>query len=119
MADQPLVNADRAVIEEEKLVDYALNPDHVLGRHKARVFARALGFDGSNWRLLRSAILSELPQSPATRSSETPFGTKYEVRVTVTGPRGRTADVVTIWQYDKQGDGTQSEAPRLVTLYLP
>ena len=43
----PLPEAARAIIEEHKLRDYLLNPDHQDGRHKARVFASALGISGS------------------------------------------------------------------------
>jgi filamentous hemagglutinin len=39
-----LKNAHRAVVGARKIVDYALNPNHPVGRHKARVFAAALGF---------------------------------------------------------------------------
>lgn len=36
-------NADAAVIDRRKIANYVLDPDHRLGRHKARVFAAALG----------------------------------------------------------------------------
>jgi hypothetical protein len=39
-----LPNAERAVVEIEKLRDYSLNPGHDEGKHKARVFRAALGF---------------------------------------------------------------------------
>ncbi len=38
-----LPNSDRAVVDIAKLRDYCLNPAHPRGRHKARVFAAALG----------------------------------------------------------------------------
>jgi hypothetical protein len=42
-----LPNAERAVIDIVKLTDYYLSPDHPRGRHKARVFASALGMTAS------------------------------------------------------------------------
>ena len=36
-------NGDRALVENEKLTGYILNPAHPTGRHKARVFAASLG----------------------------------------------------------------------------
>jgi hypothetical protein len=36
-------NADRAVVDIRKLRDYCLNPQHDEGKHKARLFAVALG----------------------------------------------------------------------------
>jgi hypothetical protein len=115
----PLPRGERAVIEESKLVGYALNPHSERGQHKARVFAQALGFNLSNWALLKQAILEALPTRPAHATSETAFGKKYEVVVPITGPNGRTVDVRTIWQFDRLPEsGQYADAPRLVTLYL-
>lgn len=116
----PLPHSARAVIEDGTLVRYALNPHSERGQHKARVFAQALGFDLSNWELLKHAIIEALPARPATLLSETVFGKKYEVIVPVTGPNGRTAEVLTVWQFDRLPDSVQyADTPRLVTLYLP
>ena len=38
-----LSNGDNAVIPMDKLTEYCLNPNHSSGKHKARVFASALG----------------------------------------------------------------------------
>jgi hypothetical protein len=38
-----LPNAAQALVDLAKLRDYCLNPAHPRGRHKARVFATALG----------------------------------------------------------------------------
>jgi len=43
-----LPNYQRAVIPENKLLRYSLDPTHPRGRHKAIVFKSALGFDQSN-----------------------------------------------------------------------
>ena len=115
----PLPHGERAVIEESKLVDYALNPHSERGQHKARVFAQALGFNLSNWELLKQVILEALPTRPAHAMSETAFGKKYAVIIPLTGPNGRTVDVRTIWQFDHLPESMQyAEIPRLVTLYL-
>ena len=116
----PLPNYDRALIEDSKLVDYALNPQSERGQHKARVFARALGFALSNWQQCKQAILAALPEQPATLTGETVFGKKYEVVLPITGPNGRTVDVITIWQFDRLADGVQyADVPPPVTLYVP
>jgi hypothetical protein len=116
----PLPNCEQAVIEDSKLVRYALNPDSERGQHKARVFARTLGFNLSNWELLKQAILAALPAQPATLTSETVFGKKYEVVMPITGPNGRTVNVITVWQFDRLPESVQyADVPRLVTLYLP
>ena len=114
----PLPNCERAVVERSKLVEYALSPESERGRHKARVFERALGFTSADWQDLKQAILAGLPHTAATPQRETPFGKKYTVIVPVTGPNGRTADVMTVWQFDRLSGGALRDVPRLVTLYL-
>jgi len=64
----PLPNASTAVIEPNKLVDYALNAQDPVGRHKAIVFERALGIEQGDWEYLRDAILDELPRQPISGS---------------------------------------------------
>ena len=107
-----------AFIEDGKLVEYALNPGSERGRHKARVFEGALGFSMANWQQLKEAILNALPACEAKFRSETAFGRKSEVVVPVRGPNGRTVEVMTVWQFDRQPDETFASAPRLVTLYV-
>src|SRR5437763_2910803 len=106
----PLPSCERAVIEESKLVEYALNPHSERGKHKARVFESALGFNLSNWRELRQAVLVALPNHEATLTSETAFGKKYQVVLAITGPNRRTVELVTIWQFDRLPDGTLGDA---------
>jgi hypothetical protein len=113
-----LPNYDRAWIEDSKLTDYALNPRSERGQHKARLFASRLGFDLSNWQMLRQAVLAAIPHHTATLTSETPFGMKYQVLLPITGPNGQRAEVMTIWQFDRRPDGTLAGEPRLVTIYV-
>ena len=116
----PLLNYKRAIIDEGKLVRYALNPNSERGQHKARVFQSALGFNLSNWAQLKQAILDALPTYNARFINETVFGRKYEVLLLIRGPNGQLANVITIWQYDHESDrDAYSDVPRLVTLYLP
>ena len=115
-----LPNCEHAIIEDSKLVRYALKLYSERGQHKARMFEQALGFNLSNWELLKQAIVEALPTRPATVTSETAFGKKYEGIVSITGPNGRTVDVLTVWQFDRLPNGGQyADTPRLVTLYLP
>ena len=115
----PLPNWERAIIEDSKLVEYALNPQSERGQHKARVFQSALGFNLSNWEHLKQVILDMLPSHEATLTSETAFGKKYEALLSIMGPNGRRVDVMTVWQFDRLPDGTLHPAPRLVTIYVP
>lgn len=59
-----LPNSYKAVVQTEKLIDYSLNPDHPVGRHKARVFKAALRITAKNaeWlrdRALQAAVLDD------------------------------------------------------------
>ena len=108
------------MIEDSKLVSYALNPQSERGQHKAQVFESALGFNLSNWQRLKQALIDALPSQPARLTSETIFGKKYEVVLPITGINGRTVEVMTIWQFDRLSDGMgYAKAPHLVTLYVP
>ena len=51
-----LPNAENAFIDVRKLTEYVLDTADARGRHKARVFATALGLTLENARELRNAI---------------------------------------------------------------
>lgn len=57
-----LPRAREATIPTAKLVSYALDPSHERGRHKARVFACALGITTTDRRYLHDQILAKLPE---------------------------------------------------------
>ena len=57
---EPLPQASAAYIEPEKLVDYALDTQHPVGRHKAAVFRQALDIERDDWEYLRDRILDAL-----------------------------------------------------------
>ena len=50
-------NAERSEIDLRKLCDYCLNPTHDEGKHKARLFATALGMTKDHANELRDALL--------------------------------------------------------------
>lgn len=111
MADR-LPRADRAIVPREKLERYLLDPGHEVGRHKARVFASALGIRQRDWEYLRDQLLTAVVDAPVSGARETPWGGLYEVVLAFEGLNGQTRRVVTIWLV--AGD----EAPRLVTAYV-
>jgi len=114
MADEPvrLPNARQARIPTDKLVRYALDPSHERGKHKARVFASALGIAAADWRYLHDAILAALPEAAVRSTRITPFGVTYEVVAMVDGLNGATKPVVTTWIIE--GDGP----PRLTSTWV-
>lgn len=113
MDELALPNVDDAVIPEEKLRDYALSPNHATGRHKARVFASALGIAREDWTYLRDEIASKLPSASVSAVRESAYGFLYEVPMLVEGLNGATEEVITAWFV--QGP---MGAPRLVSAYV-
>jgi len=63
---QSLPNAANAHIDLDKLSRYALDPDHPVGRNKARVFRNALAIEQRDAEYLRDAILRALPSCAVT-----------------------------------------------------
>ena len=110
-----LPNWHLAYVAPEKLRDYALNPYHSLGRHKARLFSAVLGYEQSNWAALRTAILAGLPAARARLRRQSADVADYEVVLRVIGPNGHAADVVTGWRIATPV--LPDSAPRLTTAY--
>jgi hypothetical protein len=107
-----LRNADRAVIDPRKLLDYVLDPDSPQGRHKARVFKRALGYDRSNHLDLLASIRDGILAQEARLVGTTTHGELWQVDLPIAGPGG-TASVRTGWIYEEGSD-----VPRLTTAYV-
>lgn len=107
-----LPNYENAVIEERKLVDYALNPEHEVGGSKARRFKAALGYDAANAQDLAHAIRAKLSKGKAIGGLADKHGQRYAVDMELTGPAGK-AVVRTAWI--AEGD---DEIPRLVSVYV-
>ena len=78
-----LPNGSRAVVEIPKPRDYCLNPLHEDGKHKARVFAAALGLGPAHAEWLRDRLLEAAVAEQALVVSETRFGTLYGVRLLI------------------------------------
>lgn len=112
MTEPCLPRAHEAVISTVKLVDYALDPEHPRGRHKARVFASALGIERNDWRYLHRQILEGVVEAPVRATRITPFGVLYDVIVLVDGLNGATHSVATIWIIEPD------RPPRLVSLWV-
>ena len=55
----PPANADRAVIEPQKLRGYLLSRTHPVGRFKA-IFFRSLGYSASRWQRLEADLRAHL-----------------------------------------------------------
>ena len=97
----------------EKLEGYLLNPEHEIGRHKARVFAATLGIRRGDWRYLHDQLLAAVVDAPVTSVRETPWGELYEVEIRVEGLNAEVRPVTTVWLV-----AGEDEPPTLVTAYV-
>ncbi len=103
----PIPHSDSAIVPDEKVTYYLLNPSHSVGGPKARwLFSR--GFDLTAPSELKNALL-EIVGSSEDYSEElmTLYGAKYVVRGDLECP-----DNSRPWIAE-----TGSNAPRLVTAY--
>lgn len=107
-----LPNAHLARIDDEKLVGYCLNSAHEEGKHKARVFASALGITEAIYFVLRDEILSAVLQEEATLTREISYGVLWQVDFKMTY-LNKSATVRTGWIIRNNED-----FPRLTTCFV-
>jgi len=86
-----LPGGNRAVVEITKLREYCLNEQHPRGRHKARVFATALGLTAADAGMLRQALLRAAVEADAVAGERDDYGQRYVLDFDLTGPRGKAA----------------------------
>ncbi|HYG08441.1 MAG TPA: hypothetical protein VD835_00575 [Pyrinomonadaceae bacterium] len=112
-----LPNAERAVVDIEKLRDYSLNPHHPKGKHKARVFLEKLGLKADDAERLRKFILEAILTTEAIVQAPTKYGRRYIVDFQLGQGEGFAATLVTIrsaWIIRNDED-----FPRLTTCFIP
>ncbi|HEY9175688.1 MAG TPA: hypothetical protein VI136_25705 [Verrucomicrobiae bacterium] len=106
-----LPNAERAVVTEEKVVEYLLNPAHPDNGGKA-AFYTDLGFRRDDWTALAAALQRLAQAAEVNCQAQSPHGGKYVVVGRIESPEGRSALVRSVWIVDKGVD-----VARLVTAY--
>lgn len=74
-----LPGAQQAVVDINKLRDYCLNPSHPRGRHKARVFASALGILQADAEWLKEKLLAAALEQDAMPGEADEYGYRYVV----------------------------------------
>jgi uncharacterized protein DUF6883 len=87
---------ERAFIEPAKIRDYLLSDSHPVGRFKAPFFA-SLGYTRTGWRRLDEDLRGLAVSGDAEPGRNSPYGQKYEIRGTLKGPSGKSAEVLTVW----------------------
>jgi hypothetical protein len=104
-------NADSAIIEEQKIVQYLLNTDHRRGGSKAALLQQ-FGYSHATWQRLADDLRRDHLTRGIDLTRMTEYGVRYEIRAVLQTPSGRPLTVRSVWQIDV---GTVS--PRLITLY--
>jgi len=107
-----LPNSGRAVLDIRKIEDYCLNPDHPLGRHKARVFREALGIGRAEAAGLANEFLNAVGTGAASPAGADEWGPRWSVDVAISR-QNRRAMVRTIWMV-RVGE----DFPRFVTCWV-
>lgn len=107
-----LPNGENAAVPLEKFTEYALNPDHPTGRHKARLFNAVLGLTRDDAVLLQIAVQTAAITQESVSQEPTPYGNRYVVDFELTTDKGR-ALVRTAWMIRNDED-----FPRLTSCYV-
>lgn len=115
-----LPNCQYAEVDIVKLESYCLNLNHVAkvpgkssGRDHALVFQRVLGIEQHHANVLKNELLKIAQELDATEKNADKHGQRYEIRFPMTGPSGRTAEVISAWILEWEGRG-----PRLSSCYV-
>ncbi|WP_270597092.1 DUF6883 domain-containing protein [Enterococcus asini] len=92
-----LPNWQNAKIDKQKFEKYFLDPNHSRGSAKAKELNNVLGLNPKNYRMVANQIKKQLPYYKAIPSYEDQWGKRYVVMMPVTGPNGKTTNLLTFW----------------------
>lgn len=106
-----LPNGEIAIVDDVKVRDYLLSPEHPVGRFKARVF-RAAGYRREAWARLRDDLLTLAQTMEVVQTNDDHFGQRFVGRADLPGPSGQPLPIVAVWLIP-----SGSPSPRLVTAY--
>lgn len=104
-------NAEHAVVDIRKLRDYCLAPTHDEGKHKARLFAAALGMTRDDAEDLRHALLQAVKIHEAKLGRHDRYGQRYIVDFSLEW-HGKRAMIRSGWIIEHGSD-----TPRLTSCY--
>jgi hypothetical protein len=106
-----LPNGDKAEIPVQKLVGYCLNPNHSSGKHKAKVFASALGITADNFQVLYELIQKAAVEGEIIQENTTEFGRQFKVDWII--PQTNNIEIRTIWEISNTTCN-----PRLISAFI-
>lgn len=106
------INSESIEISPAKLTEYALNPEHPVGKHKAKVFETTLGYTLDNYQDLIDNVYKSIDVSNFIPKGNQGYGMRYEQTLELTGSNGNKANVLTAWIE------TDNKGKRLTTIYV-
>lgn len=106
-----LPNGDKAEISMQKLLGYCLNPNHASGKHKAKVFASALGITADKVEILNELIQKAAIEGEVIQQSTTEFGRQFKVDWIL--PERQNIKLRTIWEISNLNSN-----PRLISAFI-
>lgn len=86
----------RPFVEQKKIIEYLLAPDHPQGGAKARFF-EAFGFQRRHWERLAEALIRHGAERELRSERHSPAGIKYELVCAIETPDGRNPCIASIW----------------------
>lgn len=107
-----LPNANRAVVDIEKLRDYCLSQTHLRGKHKAFVFEAVFGLTADDAEELREVILAAAQSNEAAPTGHDEYGKRFIVDFAMER-HGNKAIVRSCWIIRADED-----FPRLTSCYV-
>ena len=106
-----LPNAQNALVDKEKIVNYLLSFTHPDGSSKAGFFSH-FGFTAGNWEVFAESLRKHGESFPVITEVESAFGMRYTVEGELETPDGRNPAIRTVWFIEKG-----KTEPRLITAY--
>lgn len=108
-------NHSNAITPIEKFSKYSLDYSNPNAKGKAESYEKGLGFTKSNANDLKKQIEMAVTSGAINpyEISTSKYGVKYKYRIPVTGPNGKTKNVIVVYQIDEGNN-----VPRLITNYL-
>jgi hypothetical protein len=104
--------ADRAVVDLQKLEGYCLNENHPRGKHKARVFRSALGLTKKDSEWLREQLFDAIQSLEAEEGRSDRFGQRFVLDFQLKTEKGKET-IRSKWIIRRE-----ETFPRFVTCYV-
>ena len=106
-----LPNANRAIVNREKITEYLLCSAHPDGYSKSVFFAQ-FGFTLERWKIFAESLCNHGATHKVAKVVESAYGTRYSIDGSIKTPDGRNPKVRTVWIIEKH-----AVIPRLITAY--